>query len=107
MKKLTVRLPEALAAEIEMESQKRGVSKSEIVRERLQGEYSNKLPPQLADIADLIGSIDDDLPTDLSARTKHYLRVLGYGRKRRGPIGISDAEPKRTSTDHHSVYDEQ
>ena len=42
----------------------------------------NSLPPQLADIADLIGSADSDLPADLSARTKHYLRLWGYGRDR-------------------------
>jgi hypothetical protein len=32
-------------------------------------------------IADLIGSVDG-LPADLSARKKHYLRVMCYGRKR-------------------------
>ncbi len=42
----------------------------------------NSLPPELADIADLIGSVDDDLPADLSARKKHYLRLWGYGRNR-------------------------
>jgi hypothetical protein len=40
------------------------------------------IPPQLADLADLIGAIDDDLPSDLSARTKHYLRLWGCGRDR-------------------------
>jgi hypothetical protein len=34
-------------------------------------------------IADLIGSVDDDLPSDLSARKKHYLRLWGFGRDRR------------------------
>ena len=42
----------------------------------------NSLSPELADIADLIGSADSDLPADLSARTKHYLRLWGYGRDR-------------------------
>jgi hypothetical protein len=37
----------------------------------------------LEDIADLVGSVDDDLPSDLSARQKHYLRLWGYGRERR------------------------
>jgi hypothetical protein len=50
----------------------RTVSKSE----------GDSLPPYLADIADQIGSVDDDLPPDLSARTKHYLRLWGYGRDR-------------------------
>ncbi len=79
MKTLTVHLPDALAAEIEAEAHRRGVPKSRVIRERLQRE---RLPPQLADIADLVGSIDDDLPTDLSSRTKHYLRLWGYGRNR-------------------------
>ena len=36
MKTLTVRLPEPLAAAIEAESRERGVSKSDVVRERLE-----------------------------------------------------------------------
>jgi hypothetical protein len=83
MKTLTVRLPDALASEIEAESRKRGISKSDVVRERLQRERNGALPPGLEDIADLIGSVDDDLPRDLSVRKKHYLKAWGYGRKRR------------------------
>jgi Arc/MetJ-type ribon-helix-helix transcriptional regulator len=80
---ITVRLPESLADEIETEARKRGVSKSDVVRERLESAREDaKLPPNLEDIADLIGSIDDDLPADLSARKKHYLRVYGFGRNR-------------------------
>jgi Arc/MetJ-type ribon-helix-helix transcriptional regulator len=80
---ITVRLPKALADEIETESRKRGVSKSDVVRERLErAREDTKLPPHLEDIADLIGSIDDDLPADLSARKKHYLKVYGFGRNR-------------------------
>lgn len=83
MKTLTVRLPEALAAEIEAESRTRGLSKSDVVRERLErARKATELPPALEDIADLIGSVDDDLPADLSARKKHYLRLWGYGSKR-------------------------
>lgn len=81
MKTLTVRLPEALAAEIETESQRRGVSKSDVVRERLQRERDAELPPALHDIADLIGS-SDGLPSDVSARKKDYLHLWGYGSKR-------------------------
>lgn len=82
MKTLTVRLPDALAAAIEAESRRRNVSKSDIVRERLERARSGAAEPDAAsyDIADLIGSVDG-LPADLSARKKHYLR-LGYGRKR-------------------------
>ena len=84
MKTLTVRLPEALAAEIEAESRDRGMSKSDVVRERLERapRKSQRTPPSFAAIADLIGSIGDDLPADLSARYKHYLKTTGYGRRR-------------------------
>ena len=82
MKTLTVRLPEALAAEIEAESQRRGISKSDVVRERLErARDDTELPPALEGIADLIGSVDG-LPGDLSARKKDYLKLWGYGRKR-------------------------
>lgn len=82
MKILTVRLPESLIAQIETESRRRKLSKSDIVRERL-ASASNvppARPPSLEAIADLIGSVSG-LPQDLSARKKHYLGV-GYGRKR-------------------------
>jgi Arc/MetJ-type ribon-helix-helix transcriptional regulator len=83
MKTITVRLSERLAAEIEAESRVRKISKSDVVRERLQlaeGAIGNRLAP-VAAIADLIGSVDG-LPTDLSARRKHYLKAMGYGQKR-------------------------
>ncbi|MGE5170317.1 MAG: ribbon-helix-helix protein, CopG family [Rudaea sp.] len=82
MKAITVRLPDALAADIETESRARGLSKSDIVRERLEGVAANsEVRPPLADIADLVGSIEG-LPADLSSRKKDYLRATGYGRKR-------------------------
>ena len=83
MKTLTVRLPESIVAEIDAESRKRKVTKSDIVRERLQAGRRAGAPrsPALAGIADLIGSVNA-LPADLSARTKYYLRTTGYGRKR-------------------------
>jgi Arc/MetJ-type ribon-helix-helix transcriptional regulator len=85
MKTLTVRLPEPLASEIEAESRRRCISKSDVVRERLQLARDVARPAAVLDaIADLIGSVDDDLPADLSARRKHYLRTTGYGRKRPG-----------------------
>lgn len=84
MKTLTVRLNEALAAEIEAESRDRKISKSDVVRERLEraSRRPRRTPPSFAAIADLIGSVVDDLPADLSARTKHYLKTTGYGRRR-------------------------
>jgi len=83
MKTLTVRLPEPLVAEIEAESRGRSVSKSDIVRERLQAASESRAqgPAALDAIADLIGSVDA-LPAYRSARKKRYLRATGYGRKR-------------------------
>jgi hypothetical protein len=81
MKTLTVRLPEALVADIEAESRERRRSKSDVVRERLRrvaGPRSKPAPPA---IADLIGSVDG-LPADLSGQKKAYLKSTRYGRKR-------------------------
>jgi len=83
MKTLTIRLPEPLAAAIEAEARKRGITKSDVVRERLErARRPAKRTAGLEAIADLIGSVVDDLPADLSARKKHYLRAMGYGNKR-------------------------
>jgi len=82
MKTLTVRLPEPLVADIEAESRGRRISKSDVVRERLQlASGSKRKAPALGAIADLIGSVDG-LPADLSVQRKHYLRATGYGGKR-------------------------
>jgi Arc/MetJ-type ribon-helix-helix transcriptional regulator len=85
MKTLTVRLPEALVADIEAESRGRKITKSDVVRERLQvaSEGAQRQAPTLDAIADLIGSVNG-LPVDLSARKKQYLRATDYGRKRPG-----------------------
>lgn len=81
MKSVTIRLPDSLAQDIEAEARRRKMSKTDIMRERLSRNMdSTSVPPSLAAIADLLGSIDD-LPADLSSRTKEYLRA-GYGRKR-------------------------
>jgi Arc/MetJ-type ribon-helix-helix transcriptional regulator len=84
MKTLTVRLPDGLVAQIESESRRRNLSKSDVVRERLTQAPQSRAsqPAQLDAIADLIGSIER-LPPDLSTRTKSYLRSTGYGKKRR------------------------
>ena len=82
VKTLTVRLPEALVAEIEAESRGRKLSKSDIVRERLsRTALSSRRRSRLLDaISDLVGSVDG-LPADLSARRKAFLKKTGYGRK--------------------------
>ena len=83
MKTLTVRLPEPLAAQIDAESRRRQVSKSDVIRERLEAGAGRRQAEStsLDAIGDLIGSVDG-LPVDLSARRKHYLKATGYGRKR-------------------------
>ena len=82
MKTLTVRLPEAVVAQIEAESRGRKLSKSDVVRERLSvaAGSSRRRHAPLDAIADLIGSVDG-LPVDLSARKKAYLKTTGYGQK--------------------------
>ena len=83
MKTLTVRLPEAVVAQIEAESRGRKLSKSDVVRERLSvaAGPSRRRHVLLDAIADLVGSVDG-LPADLSARKKAYLKATGYGQKR-------------------------
>jgi len=84
MKTLTVLLPEDLIAQIEAESQRRRLSKSDVVRERLTTTRSRENRSTLLDaVADIIGSVDE-LPSDLSARKKKYLKSSGYGSKRSG-----------------------
>ena len=84
MKTLTVRLPEPLVADIEAESRGRKITKSDVIRERLQlaGERARRQSATFDAIADLIGSVDG-LPADLSARKREYLQATGYGSKRR------------------------
>ena len=83
MKTLTVRLPESLVAQLESESRRRNLSKSDVVRERLMRPERKRTrsAASLDAIADLVGSVDG-LPRDLSAQTKKHLKATGYGRKR-------------------------
>jgi Arc/MetJ-type ribon-helix-helix transcriptional regulator len=70
MKSLTVRLPEPLVADIEAESRGRKVSKSDVVRKRLErASRKRRRTASLTAIADLIGSVGG-LPADLTARKK-------------------------------------
>ena len=78
---LTVRLSDELAARLDADAQARGLSRSDLVRERLESRDSYGAPGGYNEIADLVGSIDG-LPSDVSARRKDYLKRSGYGRKR-------------------------
>ena len=80
MKPITIRLSDTLYADIEAEARRRRMSKSEIARERIA--RSSALEHGRDAIADLIGSVNG-LPSDLSASKKEYLKLTGYGRKRR------------------------
>lgn len=79
MKILTVRLPAALVAQIEAESRRRMISKSDVVRERLTRAADKDRT--LDAIADLVGSVEG-LPADLSGRAKTHLKATEHGRKR-------------------------
>jgi len=85
MKTLTVRLPESLVAQIDAESKRRNVTRSDVVRERLGRYGQGSTEDPLADIRHLIGSVHG-LPRDLSSRKKEYLRAIlrakVHGRKR-------------------------
>ena len=72
-----------MVAKIEAESRRRKMTKSDVVRERLQAASMPRAAgsASLDGIADLIGSVAG-LPDDLSARRKHYLKSTRYGRKR-------------------------
>ena len=83
MKSLTVRLPDPLVSQIDAESRERKISKSDVVRERLQAGARSRRDRSapLASVSDLIGSVEG-VPADLSSRRKHYLEATDYGRKR-------------------------
>ncbi len=81
MRILTVRLPDALVAEIEAELRRRMISKSDVVRERLSRAASDRRVRALDAIADLVGSIDG-LPSDLSERKDTHLKATRYGHQR-------------------------
>lgn len=82
MKSMTVRLPDDLVTRLDEESRRRGVSRSDVVRERLE-QYGDSpaTVESFEAIADLIGTVDD-LSPEASRRTKRLLETTGYGRKR-------------------------
>ena len=87
MKTLVVKIPEALAADIEAEARSTQSSKSEVVRKRLErGREGGPHPLTFWDVThDLIEKlpVDTTMPADLSARKKYYLRKWGFGKNKR------------------------
>jgi hypothetical protein len=84
MQTLVLRIPVTLAKEMETEARELDVTKSEIARRRLiaGGPQRQNLATGFDLIADLIGTVEDG-PSDISARTKDYLKSKGYGKSRR------------------------
>jgi hypothetical protein len=79
MKTLTIKLPDALFAEIAGAAKARNVPKSEIVRERLARKpITSKRASLWSSMEDLVIQ-EDALPTDLSSSRKH---LKGYGKNR-------------------------
>jgi len=79
MKTLTIKVPDALFAEISGAAKARNVPKSEIVRERLVRKPTTSKGASLwSSMEDLIIE-EDALPTDLSSNRKH---LKGYGKNR-------------------------
>ena len=70
MKTISVKLPEALARWLDLESAARHRSRSDIVREALERRRQAAGEPTAADVlADLAGTIDG--PRDLSTNPRH------------------------------------
>lgn len=81
MKSVSVRLPDSLVDEIEAEARKRKMSKTDIIRERLEKAQSSTSPDQWRDLLSRVaGSVEG--PVDLSSNVKKYLKSTGYGRNR-------------------------
>jgi hypothetical protein len=81
MKSVSVRLPDNLVDEIEAEARKRKMSKTDIIRERLEKAQSSTSPDQWGDLLSRVaGSVEG--PVDLSSNVKKYLKSTGYGRNR-------------------------
>ena len=93
MKTLVVKIPEALAAEIEEEARSTGKSKSDVVRQRLERsskEGPGPRPLTVWDVSrDLIEKLErentEPATRDVASRHKYYLRKWGYGKNKRHP----------------------
>lgn len=83
MQTLVIRIPDDLARELEAESKKAHLTKSEVARRRLvaAGSQSHQSTTGFDLIADLIGTVEGG-PADMSARKKSYLKTKDYGKSR-------------------------
>ncbi len=94
MKTLTLRIPDALAAEIEAEARATGMSKSDVARRRLErgrnGDGEGPRPLSFWDVTrDLIEPLEREAAgepmTDVASNKKYYLRKWGFGKNKRRP----------------------
>lgn len=80
MKRINVRVEEALKQKLEIEATRKGVSPSAIVRQALEEHFRRQAPPenclQLAESLGILGSIKG-LPADLTINPDH---MEGFGR---------------------------
>jgi predicted DNA-binding protein len=86
MKSFTLRLPDEMADRLEAEAIRRKMSKSDIVRERLDRAPSSNDEAAIANrwadtLAAVVGAVDG-LPHGDSRNIKAALKASGYGRKR-------------------------
>lgn len=83
MQTLVLRIPDDLARDLEAESKKTHLTKSEVARRRLiaAGSQSRETTSGFDLIADLIGTVEGG-PADMSDRKKEYLKSKGYGKSR-------------------------
>lgn len=81
MTTITCKLPEALDAELEAVAQKRGVSKSEVVREAIEAnlpEQRKRAGLSAFDVMKPAAGILTDGPRDLATHPRH---LEGFGRE--------------------------
>ena len=80
MKPLTIRLADEVMSELEKDAETRNTTVSNVVRECIVGYQVKRKKPAdtMSLIEDLVGSVGD-LPHDMSANTKQYLKKSGYG----------------------------
>jgi hypothetical protein len=91
MKTLVVKIPEALAAKIEAEARAAGVSKSEVVRRKLEREdEAGPRPLTMWDVTrDIIEKLErentDTRVRNVAGNKKYYLKKWGFGKNKRHP----------------------
>ena len=92
MKTLTVRLPEALVAQIEAESRRRKLSKSDVVRERLTGANRNTVMSLDVRVGAGCARLHDRTMRDLQVNTIELDEQWDFIAKKQRHVTTSDPE---------------